>query len=128
MSINFNINNVIVILQDMVLIMKHNWDISVSSKTSEDQKYILYHHAGFALIITKGFIVSVYFFIILMFFLPFIYGIGSDPARNKRYPFSSWYYWDQNSDVIYAIAYLIQVLSDSKVMEPIVDQRIFKFV
>ncbi|XP_043470369.1 uncharacterized protein LOC122503759 [Leptopilina heterotoma] len=98
------------LIKSMVLIMQHNWDTSISSKMTEKQKNILYSHARFALYITKGFIVSVYFFLSVMYLLPFIYGIESDPARNKRYPFSSWYYWDKNSDVVYAIAYFIQVV------------------
>ncbi|XP_051156417.1 uncharacterized protein LOC127278655 isoform X2 [Leptopilina boulardi] len=97
------------LIKNMVLTMQHNWDISVSSNMSEDEKNILFYYARFALYITKGFIVSVYFFLILMYCLPFIYGIDSDPARNKRYPFCCFYYWDEKSNVIYAIAYFTQV-------------------
>ncbi|XP_051156431.1 putative odorant receptor 98b isoform X2 [Leptopilina boulardi] len=46
-----------------------------------------------------------------MYCLPFIYGINSDPARNKRYPFCSSYYWDEKSNIIYAIAYFTQVIT-----------------
>lgn len=100
-------------LQKLLRIMKNNFDSCLVASSADDHKIILLEHANFARTVTKYFLVSVYYFETLLFLVPFIYGIDTDPARHKRYPYCSWYYYDQYSNIIYALCYGIQVRTEN---------------
>lgn len=89
--------------------MKDNFDNYSSDTSSEQEKYIIFKHARFGKLVTKVFLVCVYYFEFIMFCVPIIIGRNSDPARSNRYPLCAWYYWDQDSDFFYFIGYFIQV-------------------
>ncbi|XP_051164642.1 odorant receptor 49a-like [Leptopilina boulardi] len=98
------------VFKELLQIMKYNFDHSLCETASDEEKEIILRHARFGRLVTKCFLICVYYFEIMMFCVPLIFGADSDPARKKRYPICAWYYWDQNSDFFYAIAYLLQII------------------
>lgn len=97
------------LFQELLKTMKKNFDNSLCDLASEEEKEIILEHARFGRLVTKIFLFCVYYFEIIMFLVPIIIGRDSDPARKKRYPFCAWFYWDQDSDFFYGIAYIVQV-------------------
>lgn len=89
--------------------MKNNFDKSLRNSVPTEEKELILKHARFGRLVTKLFVVVVYYVEIITFLAPLIIGRDSDPARNNRYPLCAWYYWDQNSYLFYVIAYIIQV-------------------
>lgn len=89
--------------------MKNNFDNSLRDSASNEEKEIVLKHARFGKHVTITFLFSIYYFEIFMFSAPIIIGRDNDPVRVKQYPLCASYYWDQNSDIMYAIAYTVQV-------------------
>lgn len=93
-------------LQELLQTMKNNFDNSLENL---EEKEILLKHARFGRLVTKIFLFSIYYIEIIMVIIPMVLGRHSDPARLNRYPLCAWYYWDQDSNIFYVFAYILQV-------------------
>lgn len=89
--------------------MKDNFNNSLHHAASEEEREIILQHARFGRLVTKIFVICVYYIEIIMVVSPIFLGRNSDPVRKDRYPLCAWYYWDQESGIIYAITYVAQV-------------------
>ncbi|XP_051164632.1 odorant receptor 22a-like isoform X2 [Leptopilina boulardi] len=98
------------VFKELLQMMKHNFDNSLCHTASDEEKEVMLKYARFGRLVTKIFLFCIYYFEIMIFCMPLIFGADSDPVRKKRYPIRAWYYWDQNSDFFYVIAYLNQVI------------------
>lgn len=95
-------------MQVLIQTLKNDFNDSLCNSAPVEEKEIILQYARFGRLITKIFVCCVYCFHIIMVLAP-IFAPVNDPVRAKRYPLCAWYYWDQNSDVVYVLAYFFQV-------------------
>ncbi|KAJ8686507.1 hypothetical protein QAD02_022301, partial [Eretmocerus hayati] len=96
---------------DVKATMQKNWLITTNELGPDGDTYrdILLDMASKAHNYTRRYGILMYSTASMYFMSPFA-GMQNDNVRARKYPFFGWYYFDKDSDLIYALCYISQLM------------------